>query len=57
MDRDSTGRRGAQAQLLRAWHDGDIDVLVGTQMVTKGIDNPRVTLVGVLDAKRRKDGG
>jgi primosomal protein N' (replication factor Y) len=50
MDRDSTGRRGAQAQLLRAWHDGDIDVLVGTQMVTKGIDNPRVTLVGVLDA-------
>lgn len=50
MDRDSTGRRGAQAQLLRAWHDGEIDVLVGTQMVTKGIDNPRVTLVGVLDA-------
>ena len=50
MDRDSTGRRGAQARLLRAWHDGEIDVLVGTQMVTKGIDNPRVTLVGVLDA-------
>ncbi len=50
MDRDSTTRRGAQARLLRAWHDGEIDVLVGTQMVTKGIDNPRVTLVGVLDA-------
>jgi primosomal protein N' (replication factor Y) len=50
MDRDSTGRRGAQARLLRAWHAGDIDVLVGTQMVAKGIDNPRVTLVGVLNA-------
>lgn len=50
MDRDSTGRRGAQARLLRAWHAGEVDVLVGTQMVTKGIDNPRVTLVGVLNA-------
>lgn len=50
MDRDSTGRRGSQARLLRAWHAGEVDVLVGTQMVTKGIDNPRVTLVGVLNA-------
>ncbi len=50
MDRDSTGARGAQERLLRAWHDGTIDVLVGTQMVTKGVDNPRVTLVGVLNA-------
>jgi primosomal protein N' (replication factor Y) len=50
MDRDSTGARGAQKRLLRSWHDGTIDVLVGTQMVTKGVDNPRVTLVGVLNA-------
>jgi primosomal protein N' (replication factor Y) len=50
MDRDSTGRRGAHERLLRGWHDGAIDVLVGTQMVTKGIDNPCVTLVGVLSA-------
>jgi primosomal protein N' (replication factor Y) len=50
MDRDSVGRRGAQARLLRAWHAGEIDVLIGTQMVTKGVDNPRVTLVGVLNA-------
>jgi primosomal protein N' (replication factor Y) len=50
MDRDSTGRRGAQERLLRAWHNGEIDVLVGTQMITKGVDNPRVTLVGVLNA-------
>jgi len=50
MDRDSTGRRGAQERLLRAWHAGEIDILVGTQMITKGVDNPRVTLVGVLDA-------
>jgi primosomal protein N' (replication factor Y) len=50
MDRDSVGRRGAHARLLRAWHAGEIDVLIGTQMVTKGVDNPRVTLVGVLNA-------
>jgi primosomal protein N' (replication factor Y) len=50
MDRDTIGGRGAHARLLRAWHAGEIDVLIGTQMVTKGVDNPRVTLVGVLDA-------
>jgi primosomal protein N' (replication factor Y) len=50
MDRDTTARRGTQTRLLEAWHAGEIDVLVGTQMVTKGIDNPRVALVGVLNA-------
>ncbi len=50
MDRDTTARRGTQARLLEAWHGGELDVLVGTQMVTKGVDNPRVTLVGVLNA-------
>ena len=50
MDRDTTARRGAHTRLLRAWHMGEIDVLIGTQMITKGVDNPRVTLVGVLNA-------
>jgi primosomal protein N' (replication factor Y) len=50
MDRDSTVRRGAHSRLLTTWHRGEVDVMVGTQMVTKGIDNPRVMLVGVLNA-------
>lgn len=47
MDRDTTRRRGAQALLLRQWERGQIDILIGTQMVTKGHDVAGVTLVGV----------
>lgn len=50
MDRDTTGARGAHERLLRRFREGDIQVLVGTQMVAKGHDFPRVTLVGVLHA-------
>jgi primosomal protein N' (replication factor Y) len=50
MDRDSTRRKGSQLALLRAWASGKIDVLVGTQMVTKGHDVEGVTLVGVVFA-------
>jgi primosomal protein N' (replication factor Y) len=50
MDRDTVQRRGAQAELLRRFEAGEIDVLVGTQMIAKGHDFPRVTLVGVLSA-------
>ena len=47
MDRDTT--RGANlGQILRAVRAGDVDVLVGTQMVAKGHDFPNVTLVGAL---------
>jgi primosomal protein N' (replication factor Y) len=48
LDRDTTSRRGTLAHLLSAWRKNEIDVLVGTQMVTKGHDIPGVTLVGVL---------
>ncbi|MFN8627912.1 MAG: primosomal protein N' [Candidatus Binatia bacterium] len=48
MDRDTTSRKGAQRTILSAWERREYDVLVGTQMITKGHDIPGVTLVGVL---------
>jgi primosomal protein N' (replication factor Y) len=48
MDRDTTSRKGALRTLLTAWENRDYDILVGTQMITKGHDVPGVTLVGVL---------
>ena len=50
MDRDTIRRRGAHEALLRRFEGGEIDILVGTQMIAKGHDFPRVTLVGVLSA-------
>ena len=50
MDRDSTGGRGSVEALLTRVERGEIDVLVGTQMIAKGHDFPNVTLVGVLSA-------
>jgi primosomal protein N' (replication factor Y) len=50
LDRDVTARRGALAAVLEDVTRGDTQILVGTQMLTKGHDFPRVTLVGVLNA-------
>ncbi|HEY6548911.1 MAG TPA: primosomal protein N', partial [Vicinamibacteria bacterium] len=50
LDRDLASRRGALQKTLRAFETGETDVLVGTQMIAKGHDFPRVTLVGVVDA-------
>ena len=50
MDRDTVSSRGAHERILRSFDAGDADVLVGTQMIAKGHDFPRVTLVGVLAA-------
>ena len=50
LDRDAIRRKGALADLLTRFRSGDIDVLVGTQMIAKGHDFPRVTLVGVISA-------
>ncbi|MEO8258059.1 MAG: primosomal protein N' [Acidobacteriota bacterium] len=50
LDRDSVRRKGALAALLTQFRRGEIDVLVGTQMIAKGHDFPRVTLVGVVSA-------
>ena len=52
LDADSTRRRGSHAVHLRAVEEGDVDILLGTQMVAKGFDFPGVTLVGVLQADR-----
>ena len=48
MDRDTTTKRGAHETLIRAWERGEVDILVGTQMITKGHDVTGVTLVGAL---------
>ena len=50
LDRDTARRKGAAAEMLARFGDGDVDVLVGTQMIAKGHDFPRVTLVGVISA-------
>ena len=50
VDRDSVRRKGALTSILSKFAAGDLDVLVGTQMIAKGHDFPRVTLVGVISA-------
>src|SRR3954447_12902706 len=50
VDRDTIRRRGAIGTLLARFAAGELDVLVGTQMIAKGHDFPRVTLVGVISA-------
>lgn len=50
MDLDTTTRKGAHDRILRQFAQGSYDVLLGTQMVAKGLDFPRVTLVGVVSA-------
>jgi primosomal protein N' (replication factor Y) (superfamily II helicase) len=50
MDVDTTGRKGAHEKLLTDFREGKADVLLGTQMIAKGLDFPKVTLVGVIAA-------
>jgi len=50
MDADTTSRRGAHRRILDAFKKGEIDILIGTQMIAKGLDFPNVTLVGVISA-------
>lgn len=50
MDTDTTSHKGGHEEILEAFGKGDADILLGTQMVTKGLDFPDVTLVGVLAA-------
>lgn len=50
MDADSVMQKNAHEKLLSAFSRGEYDILIGTQMVAKGLDFPRVTLVGVLSA-------
>lgn len=48
LDRDSARAKGAFEQILQSFREGEIDILVGTQMIAKGHDIPNVTLVGVV---------
>ncbi|MEP6686452.1 MAG: primosomal protein N', partial [Verrucomicrobiota bacterium] len=50
MDADSMTRKDAYRETLRAFRAGKIDVLVGTQMIAKGLHFPNVTLVGIINA-------
>lgn len=50
FDADSTARKNAHQQILETFEQQQIDILIGTQMVSKGLDFPNVTLVGVIAA-------
>ncbi len=50
MDADSTMTRNDYEKNLKAFADGEYDIMLGTQMVAKGLDFPKVTVVGVLNA-------
>lgn len=50
MDRDAMKRRDNYRKVLGDFRTGRLDILIGTQMIAKGLDFPRVTLVGIVDA-------
>ena len=50
MDFDTTGTKGAHERIINAFKNHEYDILLGTQMIAKGLDFPLVTLVGVINA-------
>ena len=50
MDRDNVERKGAHESILKRFECHETDILIGTQMIAKGLDYPDVTLVGILNA-------
>jgi primosomal protein N' (replication factor Y) len=50
MDVDTTRKKGGHAKILKAFGEQKADILLGTQMIAKGLDYPTVTLVGVINA-------
>lgn len=50
MDRDNVTKKGSHEKILSSFGKGEIDILIGTQMIAKGLDYPNVTLVGILNA-------
>ena len=50
MDIDSTSKKNSHEKIIRNFQNGDIDILIGTQMVTKGLDFHNVNLVGIINA-------
>lgn len=49
MDADTTSRKDSHAKILKAFGNHEADILLGTQMIAKGLDFPNVTLVGILN--------
>ena len=50
IDSDVLSKKNAHIDILNRFQHGEIDILIGTQMIAKGLDNPNVTLVGVISA-------
>ncbi len=50
LDSDSLNKKNEHIEILEKFQSGQIDILIGTQMIAKGLDNPNVTLVGVINA-------
>ena len=50
LDSDSMSKKNQHIEILNDFRNGKIDILIGTQMLAKGLDNPNVTLVGVINA-------
>ncbi|WP_051569126.1 primosomal protein N' [Alkaliphilus transvaalensis] len=48
LDMDSTSQKGSHQKILGSFRNGEIDILIGTQMISKGLDFPNVTLVGII---------
>lgn len=49
MDVDTTSKKGAHEKITQAFKNGEYDILIGTQMIAKGLDFPKVTVVGVIN--------
>lgn len=50
MDTDTTSRKGSLQKIMEGFQNHEYDILIGTQMISKGLDFPSVTLVGILNA-------
>lgn len=50
LDSDSLNKKNEHIEILQKFQNGEINILIGTQMIAKGLDNPNVTLVGVINA-------
>lgn len=50
MDADTTSRKGAHENIIKGIEKHEYDIIVGTQMISKGLDFPKVTLVGIINA-------
>lgn len=50
MDQDTTSKKGSHEQIINDFKEGKYQILIGTQMIAKGLDFPKVTLVGVINA-------